>query len=811
MTEPYYDLLQGLNEPQRQAVTTIEGSLLILAGPGSGKTRVITHRIAYLIRARHVRPWHILAVTFTNKAAREMRERLTALAGEESRDVMMGTFHATCARILRQEADHVGLDKRFTIFDDDDQLTIIKQALKDLNLDEKQHAPRAMLGRISDAKNKLITVPQFAEQVRTYRDEIVARVYRRYQDLLREHNGVDFDDLIMLVCQLWRQNPDILAHYQHKYRYIHVDEFQDTNEAQYRLIRYLGLGIEAAPGLRNVCVVADDDQGIYSWRGADVRNIFQFEADFAPQVILLEQNYRSTQIILDAAHAVVRRNTERKDKKLWTQRAGGPLITLYEAYNEDEEGQFVASKIAALVRRGEYRYQDCAVMYRTNAQSRALEEQMLRAGIPYVVIGSKKFYERKEIKDMLAYLRLLANPADVLSLRRIINVPSRKIGPKTVDELLRWATEQHLTPLEAAQRVDEHPTLAASGKNAVAQFGAIMTDLQEAATTLKLHELIDRILDRTGYAADLRDGTPEGEERWENVLELRRLATDYSEIQPLIALDLFLEQIALVGGSETTQTSANDQGRLVEEPRDAVTLITLHAAKGLEFPVVFIVGMDEGLLPHSRSLSDHDQMAEERRLAYVGITRAKDRLFFVHAFRRAFYGSFDSTLMEPSRFLSDIPPDLIEEDNWSRGHLLRLEASDDSESSRGRRKKTSPMGAWTAGLSPSFGNGSSGNGRSRSRRSGLPASSSHSVSNEEDDKAAYRPGETGQEDDRQGHSERPVAPRFKGGEKVRHRIFGEGVVLRSQLTSDSEIVEVLFPGKIGKKTLDLEFARLEKI
>jgi len=806
MIDQHHDLLRGLNEPQREAVTTTEGPLLILAGPGSGKTRVITHRIAYLLQERSVPPWHILAVTFTNKAAKEMRDRLAALAGAAGRNVAMGTFHATCARILRQEAEYVGLDTRFTIFDDDDQVAVAKQALKDLNLDEKQHAPRAMLSRISAAKNELKGVPQVEEEARSYRDEIVARVYRAYQSLLRANNGVDFDDLIMLVYQLWRQHPDVLARYQRKYRYIHVDEFQDTNVAQYKLVRYLGHGTEATPGLRNVCVVADDDQGIYSWRGADVRNILQFEKDFRPHVVLLEQNYRSTQAILDAAHAVVQHNPDRKEKRLWTQRKGGPRIRLFEAYNEDEEGQFVARRIATLVRQGygdapggaegrAYSYRDCAVMYRTNAQSRVLEEQLLRAGIPYIVIGSKKFYERKEIKDLLAYLRLLANPADVLSLRRIINVPSRKIGPKTLEELLRWAAAEHLTPLEAAQRVDAHPALTASAKSAVARFGAIMADLQEAALRVKLHELIDRILERTGYAADLRDGTPEGEDRWENVQELRRLATDYSEIEPLMALDLFLEQVALVGGAETAQTSATDSGKLAEESQDAVTLITLHAAKGLEFPIVFMVGMDEGLLPHARSMQDREQMAEERRLAYVGITRAKDQLYLVHTFRRAFYGSFESEIMEPSRFLSDIPAELIEQDEEYRSSLrgagfrMGRASSGVSGSAPVTHSSTSRAGAggWSA---PTAGRRHSWLG---ARRTG-----------EDQPSPADIPGEP-------ALSRKPLERRFHGGERVQHHIFGQGTVIRSELGAESEVVEVLFGGKVGKKLLDLAFAKLEKL
>src|SRR6266516_4709081 len=472
------NLLAGLNEPQQKAVITTDGPVLILAGPGSGKTRVITHRIAYLVQHEHISPWRILKVTFTNKAAKEMRERLEKLVGvNESKEMTIGTFHAICARVLRIEADYLaplGLNKSFVILDTDDQAVLVKQAVRDLNLDEKQYKPATMQALISRAKNDLLVPEQMAEQAAKYIEEVAARVYKVYQKLLRANNSVDFDDLLLLTEQLWRREPDVLRRYQLRWRYIHVDEFQDCNLPQYKLIKLLGYGTEERhAGLGNVCVVGDDDQMIYTWRGASAENVQRFEEDFpSTKIILLEQNYRSTQTILDAAQNVVRRNRLRKNKKLWTALGTGEKVFLYEAYNEEEEGLFTAREINRLLARGEIeRRGEVAVMYRTNAQSRALEEQFLRANIPYKVIGSRKFYERKEIKDMLAYLRLLANPHDELSLKRSINVPNRKIGPKTLGELQLWARQKKVSLFDAIQQIEQHPTLGKAAKNALSEFG----------------------------------------------------------------------------------------------------------------------------------------------------------------------------------------------------------------------------------------------------------------------------------------------------------------------------------------------------
>ncbi len=804
------DLLVGLNQPQRQAVTTTEGPVLILAGPGSGKTRVITHRIAYLVRSKPVSPWRILAVTFTNKAAKEMRERLEKLVGiNESKEMTIGTFHAICARVLRVEADYLaplGLNKSFVIFDTDDQLTLVKQAIKALNLDEKQYRPLTMQAMISRAKNELQGPDQMAELAAKYLEEVAARVYKQYQRLLRANNGVDFDDLLMLTEQLWRREPEVLRKYQARWQYIHVDEFQDCNLPQYKLIRLLGFGTDDRhEGLGNVCVVGDDDQMIYTWRGASAENVERFERDFPhTKIIMLEQNYRSTQTILDAAQNVVRRNRLRKDKSLWTELGEGEKIILHEGYDEEEEGLFTAREIKRLLARGDIdRLGDVAVMYRTNAQSRALEEQFLRANIPYKVIGSRKFYERKEIKDMLAYLRLLANPYDDLSLQRIINVPNRKIGPKTFGELQQWAAQRQITLYDAIQQIDKHPTLARTAKAALSGFGHLLVDLTNAIEELQLPELLDRVAERSGYGPDLRE-TPEGEERWSNVLELRRVAEDYSEIETRTALELFLENVALVGGADTAQTS--EDGTLVkEENHDAVTLITLHAAKGLEFPVVFIVGMDEGSLPHARSVDKPEQLEEERRLAYVGFTRAMRRLYLVRAYRRSYFG--ETQVTEPSRFLEDIPVELVKSEGGagstrqsgsSRATVRRRSSLDDdyNQDSSSARETGRVFGS---GKPPVSSQAPQWTPRTSSKPASLPQKSSSNVTPPlSSSNVPSMPA-------------KPKGQQFKPGDRVRHDKFGEGVILKSEMVQDTEFVDVQFQGKHGKKRLSMDFANLEKI
>jgi DNA helicase-2/ATP-dependent DNA helicase PcrA len=815
--ETKVDLLARLNQPQQEAVTHGEGPLLILAGPGSGKTRVITHRIAYLVREQGVPPWGILAVTFTNKAAKEMRDRLDKLAGARARDLTIGTFHAICARILRREGEQSGIiPSNFVIFDDDDQVSLAKQAVLNLNLNDKQYQPRSMLSAISRAKNELMGPLEFAEQAKKYYDEIVARVYKEYQRLLQQNNAADFDDLILLTYDLWRKHPDVLERYQSRYRFLHIDEFQDTNIAQYKLVMLLGKGTPETPGHRNVCVVGDEDQGIYSWRGADVRNILAFEQDFPDaKVILLEQNYRSTQPILDAARHVVQHNLARKDKRLWTEQQGGELIQVHEAYNEEEEGQWIANELRRLVGRGEAKYKECAVMYRTNAQSRALEEQFIRAGVPYKVIGSKKFYERKEIKDILAYLRLLLNPADTFSLKRIINVPNRKIGPKTLDELLKWADAQKLPVCDAVRKINEHPTLNTAGKRALTGFCAILDNLLQATSTETPDKLIDHILNETGYRSELLDGgTEEGQERLRNVQELQRVASDYSAIEPRTALQLFLEQVALVGGADTVQTGSDEHAQLVQEEGDSVTLITLHAAKGLEFLVVFIAGMEEGLLPHGRSLMDVQQMEEERRLAYVGITRAMRRLYLVRAFRRTFYGSFgdsSGSLMEPSRFLLDIPKSLLDGlKSMPRGSAASVRndpppvarglpgwATSDDAGSSSNRSRGGWAGRYRGGEITWLGKSGSANGAN-----GTAPNGGISASNASMWAASSTPSDS---------TEEPAATPLAVGDKVKHRVYGVGIIANTIDDHGNQLVEVEFEERFGKKTLDVSFARLEKI
>ncbi|HLI89054.1 MAG TPA: UvrD-helicase domain-containing protein [Ktedonobacteraceae bacterium] len=802
------DLLAGLNEPQRLAVTTTEGPVLILAGPGSGKTRVITHRIAYLVAHERVSPWQILAVTFTNKAAKEMRERLERLVGiSASKEMTIGTFHAICARVLRMEADYLaplGLNRSFVIFDTDDQATLIKQAIKQLNIDEKLYRPAAMQARISRAKNDLLGPDQMAEQATKYAEEVAARVYKAYQKLLRSNNGVDFDDLLMLTEQLWRREPDLLHRYQRRWRYVHVDEFQDCNLPQYKLIRLLGYGTnERHDGPGNVCVVGDDDQMIYTWRGASAENVIRFERDF-PQtkVIMLEQNYRSTQTILDAAQGVVRRNRLRKEKKLWTARGAGEQVVVYEAYNEEQEGLYTAHEIQRLLTRGQIdRLGDVAVMYRTNAQSRAIEEQFLRLNIPYKVIGSRKFYERKEIKDMVAYLRVLANPHDNLSLQRIINVPNRKIGPRTLGELQQWAGEQNISLYSAIQRIDEHPTLGKAAKTAIAGFSKLLADLSGAFEELTLPELLDRIAERSGYGPELRANPDEELDRWANVLELRRVAEDYAEIETPVALELFLENVALVGGADTAQSS-EDGTLITEEHNDAVTLITLHAAKGLEFPVVFIVGMDEGSLPHARSLNKPEQLEEERRLAYVGFTRAMRRLYLVRARRRSLFGETQYT--EPSRFLDDIPDGLI----------ASMDAGSSAYDTGDTRRKARRRDEWDDDYNQDYGIHDGGRvygaGRVYPTASKPPKLSNRPINAAVSRPATPSPTPAPTRQNAQPAS-RPAGQQFKPGDRVRHDTFGEGVVLKSEMEQHTEFVEVQFQGKFGKKRLSMDFARLEKL
>ena len=655
------DILAGLNPAQREAVELINGPVLILAGPGSGKTRVITHRIAYLIKVCGVSPHRIMAVTFTNKAAREMEERLRKLVRSSVDELTIGTFHAICARILRRDGKAAGVNPGFVIYDDEDQMTLVKRSLQALELDPKQYNPRAIHSAISAAKSRLWTPEEYLKHRHSYFEEIVQRVYERYQQFLSESNALDFDDLLLKVVHLFRQNEPVLGRYQSRYLHIQVDEFQDTNLVQYELMKQL------AGKYRNLCVVGDPDQSIYSWRFADLRNILNFEKDFPEaKIILLEQNYRSTKMILETASYVISANQQRKPKGLWTENDTGVLPEIVETYNEQEEAQFVVNEIEELVVRGEFSHSDCAVMYRTNAQSRVLEEAFLRYGVPYRLVAGTRFYERREVKDIIAYLRLILNPNDSVSLLRIINVPPRGIGQRTVAELSGWARACGIAEYRAMQRLaekaendaaEQRPQFNPRTERALIGFVSMMEDFIARSREMNLVELFDHIVERSGYREYVQE-MADGEERWENILELRTVAREYRDMPSLEGLSAFLEGVTLVSDVDS-----------LDERADAATLITLHQAKGLEFPVVFIIGMEDGILPHIRSFDDPDQMEEERRLCYVGITRAEKKVYLVRAFRRSFMGS--SNINPPSRFLQDIPPHLI-----SGGERWRGEDSD---------------------------------------------------------------------------------------------------------------------------------------
>ncbi len=649
-------IVRALNPEQARAVTTTEGPLLILAGAGSGKTRVLAHRIAYLVSIKDVAPWRILAVTFTNRAAAELRERIISLVGEGGRDVVAGTFHSLCARVLRADGEAIGIGRRFVIYDTDDQQSLMKQILREEDMPlTGEFRPSVVLGAISRSKNEMLDPTFLSENAANHRERTIARLATRYQERLRKSSALDFDDLLLEAVRLFDEAPDVLAKYQERWRYLHVDEYQDTNRAQYLWVRAL------AARHHNLCVVGDDDQSIYSWRGADLRNILDFERDWPDTaVVKLEQNYRSTQLILDAAHAVVSRNTARKDKKLWTDNTGGVLIQRFEAYNEEEEAEWIARQVeglvggrgSALTRRADddasFRARDIAVMYRMNAQSRAIEESFLRYGLRYQLVGGTRFYSRREVKDALAYLRILRSDTDSVSFERVINLPARGIGEKTIETLRVAAARPDGTTwgaIEAAASGDL-PGLAPRTRNALAQFATLIRRLRARVGVLSLPELLDEALEVSGYRAMLADGSEDGEERWANLLELRAVTTRYDDLAPDDALDRLLEETALVADQDSYEGDA-----------DAVTLITLHAAKGLEFPVVFIAGLEEGLFPHSRALDDEKELEEERRLAYVGITRAKRRLYLSHAWRRATWGMGQATV--PSRFLLEIPAELM--------------------------------------------------------------------------------------------------------------------------------------------------------
>ncbi|WP_394405218.1 DNA helicase PcrA [Streptococcus sp. 20-1249] len=655
-------LLQGMNDRQAEAVQTTEGPLLIMAGAGSGKTRVLTHRIAYLIDEKMVNPWNILAITFTNKAAREMRERAMTL-NPATQDSLIATFHSMCVRILRRDADHIGYNRNFTIVDPGEQRTLMKRILKNLNLDPKKWSERSILGTISNAKNDLIDEVAYESQAGDMYTQIVAKCYTVYQKELRQSEAVDFDDLIMLTLRLFDQNPQVLTYYQQRYQYIHVDEYQDTNHAQYQLVKLL------ASRFKNICVVGDADQSIYGWRGADMQNILDFEKDYPDaKVVLLEENYRSTKTILQAANDVIERNKNRRPKKLWTQNVDGDSIVYHRANDEQAEAVFVAQQIAELNREG-YNYKDFAVLYRTNAQSRTIEEALLKSNIPYTMVGGTKFYSRKEIRDVISYLNIIANPADNISFERIVNEPKRGVGPGTVEKIRDFANLQNMSLLDACSQIMLSPIKGKAAQE-VWDLANIVLNLREQLDTLTVTELVENVLNQTGYLNALAvQGTIEANARIENIQEFLSVTKNFEEKDEIVEgetgldkLSRFLNDLALIADTDDGDVETAE-----------VTLMTLHAAKGLEFPVVFLIGMEENVFPLSRAAEEEAELEEERRLAYVGITRAEKTLYLTNANSRLLFGR--TNYNQPSRFIREISSDLLDYQGLARPANTSFKAS----------------------------------------------------------------------------------------------------------------------------------------
>ena len=648
-------LLTGMNDQQAEAVQTTEGPLLIMAGAGSGKTRVLTHRIAYLIDEKMINPWNILAITFTNKAAREMRERAVALNPATS-ETLIATFHSMCVRILRREADHIGYNRNFTIVDPGEQRTLMKRILKNLNLDPKKWNERAILGTISNAKNDLLDEIAYEHQAGDMYTQIVAKCYKAYQEELRRSEAMDFDDLIMMTLRLFDKNPDVLAYYQQRYQYIHVDEYQDTNHAQYQLVKLL------ASRFKNICVVGDADQSIYGWRGADMQNILDFEKDYPEaKVVLLEENYRSTKKILQAANEVIKNNRNRRPKKLWTQNDEGEQIVYYRANDERDEAVFVASTIDNIVREKVKNFKDFAVLYRTNAQSRTIEEALLKSNIPYTMVGGTKFYSRKEIRDVISYLNLIANTSDNISFERVVNEPKRGVGPGTLEKLRNFAYEQNMSLLYASANIMLSP-IKGKAAQGVYDFANMILNLRDQLDGLSITDTVEAILDKSGYLDALSmQQTLESQSRIENIEEFMSVTKNFDETNTdgtedetgIDRLGRFLNDLALIADTDDGEAEAAE-----------VTLMTLHAAKGLEFPVVFLIGMEEGVFPLSRASEEPDELEEERRLAYVGITRAEEILFLTNANTRTLFGK--TGYNRPSRFLREISDDLLQYQGLAR-------------------------------------------------------------------------------------------------------------------------------------------------
>ncbi len=758
------DWLAHLNERQRAAVTHTDGPLLVIAGAGSGKTRVLTYRIAYLLESGKALPSQILAVTFTNKAAQEMKERLRQLVGPIADSLWVGTFHATCVQILRRHADRIGYKRHFLIFDTSDQIAAMKETLKELNVDQRNFEPRAVLSTISAAKNELVDWRTYQERASDFWERNVGRFYEHYQKKLEANSAMDFDDLLGQTVRLFREHPDVLEEYQERFRYVLIDEYQDTNRAQYVLVSMI------CARHRNLCVVGDADQSIYRFRGADIRNILDFERDYEDaKVVKLEQNYRSTKRILEAANAVIENNLDRPDKTLFTENPEGELIRFYRAEDERDEAAFVAEEIERLRREESFSYQDITILYRTHAQSRTFEEEFIRRGMPYRIVSGVRFYERKEIKDLLAYLRLIANTDDELSLRRIINVPKRGIGDTTLGRIQQFADQEGITLFEAMRRVEEVEDVTPAYARRVKEFTELILGFREVAEGLSLTGLVDKVLRDTGYIAELQaEKSVEAEARIENLQEFLSVAKEF-ETQVESGLEAFLDHVALVSDVDA-----------YEEGVDMVTMMTLHSAKGLEFPVVFLVGMEDGVFPHSRALWEPGELEEERRLCYVGMTRAMRLLYFTCAKFRTLYGQ--SNYNNVSRFVDEVPPSLIHDigEERARARMARL-----------GRLGLSDV-ATRAALRGVSGVGDGG-------RSGASASGVLGASGALGASAASGASRAGN-----------AALNFASGEKVRHAKFGVGTVISVQPSGSDAILTVAFPGE-GIKRLMASMAPLERV
>jgi DNA helicase-2/ATP-dependent DNA helicase PcrA len=749
-------ILSDLNPPQQEAVRHGDGPLLILAGAGSGKTRVITRRIAYLIARRGLQPWQILAVTFTNKAADEMRKRVEQLLGARGLNVALGTFHSTCVRILRKWHAELGYRHSFVIYDDADQLSLIKDCLKSVNLSERAMNPRGVAARISRAKNEMLTPGEYAGMATDFTEERTAKIYSLYQERLKASHAVDFDDLLMLTVLLFRDRPHVLEYYQNLWRYVLVDEYQDTNHAQYQIVNFLS----SRHG--NLCVVGDDDQSIYRWRGADLNNILDFERDHPGcRVIKLEQNYRSTQIILDGAGDVVAHNVGRKGKTLWTDNPGGEPIVVYNARDEQAEAGFVAQRIRDLSAEHGHSLDDFAVFYRTNAQSRVLEDALRRDVTPYVIVGGLRFYERKEVKDLVAYLRLVANPDDAQSFKRIVNVPARGIGAATVEKLEGLAQTERVSIWDACTRIADRKILGPKVLKALGELVGLIERTRAKLDVMAVPELIVDLLDTTGYLADLKnEGTIEAESRMENLQELVSAAREFMERSEDRTLQAFLDSVALIADIDE-----------MSEGTGAVTLMTLHSAKGLEFPVVFITGMEEGVFPHARALSDDDELEEERRLCYVGMTRAKQQLFLTSALSRRLYNNDNYNL--PSRFLDEVPERLVQ--RWNGLGSAKCQALG------------AESGGWRAASREPRADG-------RDRTQSVWSSTSD-----------LGPRTA----DRHYESETPFVDNLLVGMRVRHPEWGVGTIKERIGEGEDLKVVVTFAG-VGRKKIAASFVQLDR-